>query len=206
MHLLAHLEDPEGVNSCKWSGLVLNRLSSRSLLPFWIFFPFRISELFIQPYVYDQRSCRTVVEIVKFMVLITYDLRVPWTCWQCLSFMIAALIEHLSVRIVSGLLPALTAETLGKTHQTSGPGSGGKHICPMVSCGPQLEANIGFPKGFVWLGAIWLNPVLHNPQPTPSAWRPRCVVPARPAIPSNTTAALSFTGFYSLCHPFPCSN
>lgn len=112
--------------------------------------------------------------------------------------MIAALVVHLRVRIVSGLLPALTAETLGKTHQTSGPGSRGKHICPVVSCGPQLEASIGFPKGFVWLEAIWLNPVLRNPQPTPSAWRPRCVEPARPVLPSSSSVIHRFLR----CLPF----
>lgn len=63
----------------------------------------------------------------------------------------------------------------------------------------------GFPKGSVWLGAIWLNLVLRNPQPTPSAWRPRCAEPARPVSPSNTTVALSFMVLYSLRHSFSCS-
>lgn len=60
--------------------------------------------------------------------LMVYALRVFRTREQCLSCMITALIVHLRVRLVSGLLPALTAETPGKTHQTSGPGSGGKHL------------------------------------------------------------------------------
>lgn len=55
---------------------------------------------------------------------------------------------------------------------------GAKHICPVVSRGPQLEANNGFPRGSVWLGDIWLSLVLCNPQPSPSAQRPRCVEPA----------------------------
>lgn len=55
---------------------------------------------------------------------------------------------------------------------------GAEHICPPVSHGPHSEVNYGLPKGSVWLGDIWLSLVLCNPQPSPSAWRPRCAEPA----------------------------
>lgn len=55
---------------------------------------------------------------------------------------------------------------------------GAEHICPLVSHGLHSEANYGLPKGSVWLGDIWLSLVLCNPQPSPSAWRPRCAEPA----------------------------
>lgn len=53
-----------------------------------------------------------------------------------------------------------------------------QHICPSLSHGLHSEVNYGPPKGSVWLGDIWLSLVLRNPQPSPSAWRPRCAEPA----------------------------
>lgn len=148
------------------------------------------------------QQLEVIISLSSFFLcffLLIYALRVFWTREQCLSCLITALIVHLRVRLVSGLLPALTAETLGRTHQTSGRDQGAN------SYGLTCTTIGGFPKGSVWLSAIWLNPVLRNPQPTPSACRPRCVAPARPVPPSSTTVVLSFMGFYSLRHPFPCS-
>lgn len=55
---------------------------------------------------------------------------------------------------------------------------GAQHICPLVSHGRHSEVSRGLPKGSVWLGDIWLSLVLRNPQPSPSARRPRCAEPA----------------------------
>lgn len=51
---------------------------------------------------------------------------------------------------------------------------GAEHICPLLSHGLHSEANYGLPNGSVRLRDIWLSLVLCNPQPSPSAWRPRC--------------------------------
>lgn len=74
---------------------------------------------------------------------------------------------------------------------------GAKHICPVVSLGPQSEANYGLPKGSVWLVDIWLSLVLCNPQPSPSAWRPRCAEPAS-LLPNPTPLELCHSWLFNL--------
>lgn len=179
--------------------------SSRSLLPFWIFSfqDFRIISttlsLWSAELSYNCWNCDIYgfdhvwpeSPLDTLTVSFIHDCCFDWTpqCEDCLWF--AASTHSRNTRKNT---PNIWLGIRGQTHLPYGlmwTTIGGQHWVP---------------KGFVWLGAIWLNPVLHNPQPTPSAWRPRCVAPARPAIPSNTTADLSFTGFYSLRHPFPCSN
>lgn len=49
---------------------------------------------------------------------------------------------------------------------------GAEHSWPLVSNGLHSEANQGLPKGWLWLGDIWLSLVLRNPQPSPSAGGP----------------------------------
>lgn len=50
-------------------------------------------------------------------------------------------------------------------------------------------------KGSVWLGDIWLRLVLCNPQPSPSAFRPRCAKPARLLTTSNNHWSSVIHGF-----------
>lgn len=69
-------------------------------------------------------------------------------------------------------------------------------ICPLVSPGLYSELSYGLPEGSVWLGDIWLRLVLCNPQPSPSARRPRCA--------EDASLRLSPTPL-ELCHS-PCFN
>lgn len=60
-----------------------------------------------------------------------------------------------------------------------------------------MEANYGLPKGSLWLGDIWLSLVLCNPQPSPSAWRPRCAEPASLQL-NPTPLELCHSWFFNL--------